>query len=101
MSDDYGIKVSRPDYDVLKATEAYKAAALSTKDALKEKAAGVSAVNVAHGVSGGIPGVLMFTIIDANTVSAAAGAVVDATNALIATKNGVGSEFYRIFYNKL
>lgn len=101
MSDDIGIKVSQEDYDVLKDTDPYRSALLSTKDAPKEKSSGVSAVDVAHSVSGGIPLVLMFTDNGDGTVSAAAGAVVDDTDALIETKNGVGNEFYRIFYNKI
>jgi hypothetical protein len=90
-------KISREGYSV-NATEAYKYVALSTKEALKEKASGVSASNVAHGVTGGIPLVLMFTVNGDGTVSAASGAVVDTTNALIATKSG--TQYYRIFYNK-
>ena len=94
---DYGIKVSRPGKSVTSDLNNYEFQVVSTKDATREKSSGVATEAVAHGITGGIPMVMRFRVVDSNTVQASADAVVDGTNFTPAFGYNC---FYRIFYNK-
>lgn len=89
-------RVSQPTKDVTEDLSEYEYQLKANKNALKEKAQGVSSSTVAHGITGGVPIALKFRIVDSNTVEAMADSEVDGTNFDPSSQ----SSFYRIFYNR-
>lgn len=93
---EYGIKISAPGKDVNDPDlETYEYQAISTRNALKEKAAVVTNAAYSHGVTGGIPLAMNFQIVNASTVKALGSTTVSTTQ-ITQTFN----RYVRVFYNK-